>query len=298
MIIGDFELTNLLGEGAFGQVRLGTNMRTEERVAVKIMELQRIKDLGMSVNVRREISSLKKLRHPNVVKLIEVLKSSSHIYLVCELAEGGDLFDKIAEQELFDEETTRNYFRQILAGVSYCHSMGICHRDLKPENILLAADGTVRISDFGFSRACIDQHAVIQVYTRVGTPNFIAPEVLSGRGYDAFSADVWSAGAVLFVMLAGYLPFDEEDLESLYTKIRRGEFKYPRYVHPLARNLISSMLVVDPLKRNTIEGVLKDPWMTNKHLDKSRVRRTLSTKHHRGLRRPSRNVAVDARWLP
>jgi 5'-AMP-activated protein kinase catalytic alpha subunit len=277
MIVGKYRVGRQLGAGAFGQVRLCTHLDTGQEYAVKIMELNRVKELGMSVNVRREISIMKKLDHPNVIKLIEVLKSDTHIFIVCELATGGDLFDKIVEQDLFDEETTRMYFTQILDAAEYCHSKGICHRDLKPENVLLASDGSVRITDFGFSRAFLDHDTVLQVYTRCGTPNYIAPEVLSGRAYNPMAADVWSAGVVLFVMLAGYLPFDEPELETLYRKIKRGSFKFPRHIRPLARDLLLGILTINPANRLTIGQIRAHSWMLKPLLSTRKLGRKLST---------------------
>ena len=271
-VVGKYELGRQLGVGAFGQVRQCTHLDTGQAFAIKILDLNRVRELGTSVNVRREISVMKKLDHTNVTRLVEVMKSDTHIFIVCELAEGGDLFDKIVEQDLFDEETSRIYFRQILDAVEYCHSRGVCHRDLKPENILLAEDGTVRVTDFGFSRAFIDQDTLLQVYTRCGTPNYIAPEVLSGRAYDPRAADVWSMGVVLFVMLAGYLPFDETELDDLYSKIRKASFKFPRHMKPLARDLLLRIITPNPTKRLTIQGIREHPWMTKSSLS----RRTLS----------------------
>ncbi|KAG5190064.1 putative serine/threonine kinase, partial [Tribonema minus] len=263
MLVGKYKLTSVIGEGAFGQVRLGTHVDTGLRVAVKVMDLDRVRKEGMSVHVRREISLLKKLDHPRVVRLVEVLKSSRNLFLVSALAEGGDLFDKMASQEAFDETAARRHFSQMLEGVSYCHSRGICHRDLKPENVLLDAEGNVQITDFGFSRTFLEEGAVLQMYTRCGTPNYIAPEVISGRGYRGPPADVWSLGVILYAIMAGSLPFDEESLPDLYAKIREGEFAFPRHFPSLARGLVSGMLTVAVDDRLTLEGVAAHPWMSS-----------------------------------
>ncbi|KAG5182853.1 kinase-like domain-containing protein [Tribonema minus] len=292
MFVGKYELLNLLGDGAFGQVRLGVHSDTGQRVAIKVMDVDRIKEQRMCRSVRREISVMKRLKHPNVLSLIEVLKSESHVFLVCELAEGGDLFDKIVDQDMFDEETTRTYFTQILDAMEYCHSVGICHRDLKPENILLAADGSIRVADFGFSRAFLDHGTVLEVYTRCGTPNFCAPEVLSGRRYDPVKADVWSLGVVLFVMLAGYLPFDDVSMDDLCAKIRVADFSFPHHVRALARGLVSLMLTADPSQRIGVADIRRHPWMARRSLSRRTCGRKLSTRV--SLRRDESASRLDA----
>ncbi|KAG5191358.1 kinase-like domain-containing protein [Tribonema minus] len=259
-VVGKYELTNKLGDGAFGEV-LGTHIDTGARVSVKMMDLHQVRDMGRSRNVLRKISMLMKLDHAGIVHLIEVLKSDHHIFLVC--AEGGDLFDKLVQQEVFNEQTARTYFAKIADAVDYCHQQGVCHRDLKPENLFLSADGRLLISDFGFSRAFIDHDTLMDVYTRCGTPNYCAPEVFTCRSYDARAADVWSMGVVLYVMVAGYLPFDERSLSTLYHKICTADYKCPRHMPRAARQLIERIIVVDPAARITLAEIKAHPWMAS-----------------------------------
>ncbi|RNE98450.1 putative serine/threonine protein kinase, partial [Trypanosoma rangeli] len=152
--------------------------------------------------------------------------------------------------------TARHYFHQLIAGVHYCHSRGFAHRDLKPENMLLDANGTLKISDFGLSNRQQD----FLLETVCGTPNYVAPEVLMERGYNGMSADIWSCGVVLYVMLAGHLPFEDRTMNALLAKIERGEYQMVRHVSDAVKDLIARMLTVDPKKRITMEGIIAHPW--------------------------------------
>ena len=144
---------------------------------------------------------------------------------------GGELFDKIVQEQRFTEEQARFYFRQLCEGVKYCHDQGICHRDLKPENLLVDDHGNLKISDFGLSAMYTggtDAGGRAELlHTTCGTPNYVAPEVLNDKGYDGFAADMWSMGVILYVLLAGYLPFDEPHMSALFRKIQKAEYKFP-----------------------------------------------------------------------
>ncbi|MQL41428.1 hypothetical protein EI012_26330, partial [Escherichia coli] len=145
--------------------------------------------------------------HPNVVKIFEVMASKTKIYIVLELVNGGELFDKIAKNGRLKEDEARSYFQQLINAVDYCHSRGVYHRDLKPENLLLDSNGVLKVSDFGLSTYAQQENELLR--TAGGTPNYVAPEVLNDRGYDGATADLWSCGVILFVLVAGYLPFDD-----------------------------------------------------------------------------------------
>ncbi len=181
-----------------------------------------------------------------------------------ELITGGELFDKIVAEGRFDEPTARFYFRQLLKGVKYCHSQGVCHRDLKPENLLLDANGDLKISDFGLSALYTgnadDEGRATLLHTTCGTPNYVAPEVLADRGYDGRAADVWSAGVILYVLLAGFLPFDEPHMSALFKKIQKAEFTYPSWFSASVHDLIDRILVPDPTKRITLSDIEAHPW--------------------------------------
>ena len=185
----------------------------------------------MGAQIKNEISIMKTLDHRFVVKVKDVFATSAKIFIVLEFVGGGEVFDKIANEGKLDENTARFYFAQIVEGIEHCHHNGICHRDLKPENLLLDTDGNVKISDFGFSCLNIgdaDGDGTTRtrlLHTTCGTPNYVAPEVLGKDGYDGKIADIWSMGVILYVLLAGYLPFDENTMAALFIKIKKAEVK-------------------------------------------------------------------------
>jgi hypothetical protein len=171
----------------------------------------------------------------------------------------------------FDEPTARRYFQQLVLGLRYAHSQGIAHRDIKPENLLLDADGALKISDFGLSNLQpADGKALLQ--TVCGTPNYVAPEVLKERGYNGFLADAWSCGVVLFVMLAGYLPFDDQNVNALFNKIERGDYRMARNFSEPVRDIISRLLTVDPAQRLSMDGIMDHPWF-REGLDAATIQR-------------------------
>ncbi len=186
------------------------------------------------------------------------------IFIVLELITGGELFDKIVAEGRFDEPTARFYFRQLLKGVKYCHGQGVCHRDLKPENLLLDANGLLKISDFGLSAlytgSAEDEGRATLLHTTCGTPNYVAPEVLADKGYDGRAADVWSCGVILYVLLAGFLPFDEPHMSALFRKIQKADFTYPSWFTAPVRALIDRILIPDPVRRIGLPDIEADAW--------------------------------------
>jgi len=261
-MIGRYALGKTLGTGNFSKVKAGADTVTGEMSAIKIIDKQQLVEQGLKEMVKREIAFMKMLKHPNIVKLKEVTETANHIYLVLELATGGELFDKILEAKRFDEATARKYFHQLVAGLSCCHAQGIAHRDLKPENMLLDATDVLKISDFGLSnlqRGGVNGQGQL-LQTVCGTPNYVAPEVLKEGGYNGLIADVWSCGVVLFGMMAGYLPFEDKNMPALFMKIERGDYRMARDFSEPAKDLIRKMLTVDPTKRITLESIMSHPW--------------------------------------
>ncbi|XP_020090729.1 CBL-interacting protein kinase 8 isoform X3 [Ananas comosus] len=183
---------------------------------MKVLDRSTIIKHKMVDQIKREISIMKLVRHPHVVRLHEVLASRTKIYIILEFITGGELFDKIVHRGKLSEADSRRYFQQLIDGVDFCHTKGVYHRDLKPENLLLDSQGNLKISDFGLS--ALPDQGVSLLRTTCGTPNYVAPEVLSHKGYNGAIADIWSCGVILYVLLAGYLPFDEVDLTTLYSK--------------------------------------------------------------------------------
>lgn len=204
-------------------------------MAIKVLDKEKIQQQNMGQQIKKEISIMKVVRHPNIVQLREVLASKSKIFIVLELVTGGELFDQIVKEGKFTEDKARYYFRQLVHGLEYCNSKGVCHRDLKPENLLLDGNNDLKISDFGLSALYTggDEETASRttlLHTTCGTPNYVAPEVLEDNGYDGRSADIWSCGVILYVLLAGFLPFDEQTMPQLFEKIQSASYQFPRLV--------------------------------------------------------------------
>ncbi|KAK9161088.1 hypothetical protein Syun_007429 [Stephania yunnanensis] len=258
--VGIYELGKTLGEGSFGKVKFARNLDTGDSVAIKVLHKAQLLRHKMVEQIKREISTMKLIKHPNVVKLFEVMASKTKIYIVLEFVDGGELFDKIVNNGRLKEEEARRYFHQLINAVDYCHSRGVYHRDLKPENLLLDSSGVLKVSDFGLSAFSQQVRGDGLLHTACGTPNYVAPEVLNDKGYDGATADVWSCGVILFVLMAGYLPFDEANLTSLYKKIFMADFVCPSWFSSNAKKLIKRILDPDPCTRITIPEILDDEW--------------------------------------
>ncbi|CAL4914138.1 unnamed protein product [Urochloa decumbens] len=203
---------------------------------------------------------MKLVKHPNVVRLFEVMGSKARIFIVLEYVTGGELFEIIATNGRLKEDEARKYFQQLINAVDYCHSRGVYHRDLKLENLLLDAAGNLKVSDFGLSALTEQVKADGLLHTTCGTPNYVAPEVIEDGGYDGATADIWSCGVILFVLLAGYLPFEDENIIALYKKISEAQFTCPSWFSAGAKSLITRILDPNPTTRITIAQILEDPW--------------------------------------
>eukprot|EP00542_Grammatophora_oceanica_P017530 CAMPEP_0194030052 /NCGR_PEP_ID=MMETSP0009_2-20130614/3654_1 /TAXON_ID=210454 /ORGANISM="Grammatophora oceanica, Strain CCMP 410" /LENGTH=677 /DNA_ID=CAMNT_0038669915 /DNA_START=104 /DNA_END=2137 /DNA_ORIENTATION=- len=259
--IGQFILGKNLGIGAFGKVKLATHAVTGHKVAVKILNKAKIKQLGMEEKVQREINILHLCTHPHIIRLYEVIDTPTDIFLVNEYVSGGELFDYIVSKGRLSADEARNFFHQIISGVEYCHFQKIVHRDLKPENLLLDANQNIKIADFGLSNLMRDGDFL---RTSCGSPNYAAPEVISGHLYAGPEVDVWSCGVILYALLCGSLPFDDESIPNLFRKIKSGMYSLPTHLSQLAKNLIPRMLEVDPMKRITIPEIRLHPWFQHK----------------------------------
>ena len=254
--IGQYILQQTLGAGSFGKVKLATHALTGHRVAMKIINRRKISSLDMGGRVKREIQYLKLLRHPHIIKLYEVITTPNDIIMVIEYA-GGELFQYIVDRGRMPEPEARRFFQQVICAMEYCHRHKIVHRDLKPENLLLDEYLNVKIGDFGLSNIMTDGDFL---KTSCGSPNYAAPEVISGKLYAGPEIDIWSCGVILYVMLCGRLPFDDEYIPTLFKKINNGIYTLPSYLSQEARHLLSQMLIVDPVKRITIQEIRQHPW--------------------------------------
>ncbi|KAK5583102.1 hypothetical protein RB653_004692 [Dictyostelium firmibasis] len=257
-IIGNYRLDKTLGIGSFGKVKLAEHIRTGVKVAIKILNRTKIKNLKMDEKIRREIQNMKLFRHPHIIKLYEVIETTTDIFMVMEYVTGGELFEYIVKNGKLSEDESRRLFQQMISGVDYCHHHMVVHRDLKPENLLLdPINRCIKIADFGLSNMMQDGDFL---KTSCGSPNYAAPEVISGKLYAGPEVDVWSCGVILYAFLCAKLPFDDENIPMLFKKIREGVFSIPDFVTPSCADLIRKMLVVDPVKRITIHEIRNHPW--------------------------------------
>ncbi|KAK0424398.1 hypothetical protein QR680_008655 [Steinernema hermaphroditum] len=257
MKIGHYILKDTLGMGTFGKVKVGIHEVTDYKVAVKILNRQRIKTLDVVGKIRREIQNLSLFRHPHIIRLYQVISTPSDIFMIMEYVSGGELFDYIVKHGRLKTPEARRFFQQIISGVDYCHRHMVVHRDLKPENLLLDEQNNVKIADFGLSNIMTDGDFL---RTSCGSPNYAAPEVISGKLYAGPEVDVWSCGVILYALLCGTLPFDDEHVPTLFRKIKSGIFPIPDYLEKSLVNLLLHMLQVDPMKRATIKDVINHEW--------------------------------------
>ncbi|EME46702.1 hypothetical protein DOTSEDRAFT_70641 [Dothistroma septosporum NZE10] len=254
--LGQYNVIKTLGEGSFGKVKLATHVITGQKVALKIISRRKLVTRDMAGRIEREIQYLQLLRHPHIIKLYTVITTQQDIVMVLEYA-GGELFDYIVQNGKMPEDKARKFFQQIVCAVEYCHRHKIVHRDLKPENLLLDDQLNVKIADFGLSNIMTDGNFL---KTSCGSPNYAAPEVISGKLYAGPEVDVWSCGVILYVLLCGRLPFDDEYIPALFKKIAQGNYIVPNYLSAGAINLIRRMLQVNPVNRMTIQDIRNDPW--------------------------------------
>ncbi|VDN82532.1 unnamed protein product [Brugia pahangi] len=255
--IGHYVLNQTLGVGTFGKVKVGTHEGTGYKVAVKILNRQKIKTLDVVGKIRREIQNLSLFRHPHIIRLYQVISTPTDIFMIMEYVAGGELFDYIVKHGRLKTPEARRFFQQIISGVDYCHRHMVVHRDLKPENLLLDDKNNVKIADFGLSNIMTDGDFL---RTSCGSPNYAAPEVISGKLYAGPEVDVWSCGVILYALLCGTLPFDDEHVPSLFRKIKAGIFPIPDHLEKQVVNLLLHMLQVDPMKRATIKDVIQHDW--------------------------------------
>ncbi|XP_033332129.1 maternal embryonic leucine zipper kinase isoform X1 [Megalopta genalis] len=261
---GLYDLEKTIGSGGFAKVKLATHVATGEKVAIKIMDKTALGD--DLPRVKLEVKALKTLLHQHICRLYQVIETESHYFMVIEYCSGGELFDHIVEKNRLSETESRKFFRQIVSAVSYLHSLGYAHRDLKPENVLLDRDENLKLIDFGLCakpKNGIESH----LQTSCGSPNYAAPELILGKKYLGSEVDIWSMGVLLYALLCGFLPFDDNSIESLYRKILSGKYDEPSYLSNSSRRLIRAMLQIDPKKRITIQELCNHPWITTGFLN-------------------------------
>ncbi|XP_067672570.1 calcium/calmodulin-dependent protein kinase type II delta chain-like isoform X6 [Haliotis asinina] len=271
-----YELKEELGKGAFSIVRRCVQKATGLEFAAKIINTKKLSARDHQ-KLEREARICRLLKHPNIVRLHDSIQDEGFHYLVFDLVTGGELFEDIVAREFYSEADASHCMQQILESVNYCHLHGIVHRDLKPENLLLASKAkgaAVKLADFGLAiEVQGDQQAW---FGFAGTPGYLSPEVLRKDPYGK-PVDIWACGVILYILLVGYPPFWDEDQHRLYAQIKAGAYDYPSpewdTVTPEAKNLINSMLTVNPAKRITASEALKHPWICQRERVASVVHR-------------------------
>ncbi|XP_028002142.2 serine/threonine-protein kinase MARK2-like [Eptesicus fuscus] len=249
--IGDYLLLDTIGKGWFAEVWLARHLLTRAQVVVKAIRRQ-----GIS-RYFQEVHCFKKLNHPNITKLFEVIATKDKFFLVMEHVSGGDLLEYLENYGQMNEGEARTVFRQVVSAVQYCHQRGIVHRDLKPDNILVDSDMTVKLADFGFSREVSND----KQSTFCGTICYSAPEILQRHTYDGRKTDVWSLGVVLYRMLTGVVPFEGDNFVNVKRQIISGHYHLPHFMSREVKKLLRKLLTVNPSRRPTLEDVMKDPWL-------------------------------------
>lgn len=254
--VGAFLLGPVLGKGCTGVVRLGTHQETGFQVAFKIMKKKYLDSKPrLWQKVKREIAILKLIEHPNILRLYDVLETPDRIYLVLEHVKGGELFDFIIKKGRVERDLALRMVSQIVQGLEHCHEHSICHRDLKPENLLLDEKLNIKIADFGMAQ--LMKGSLLK--TSCGSPHYASPEIINGGHYDGKRTDVWSIGVILYALVTGSLPFDDDKLPVLLGKVVKGEYYMPNWVPVDVADLIARMLTVDPQKRIPMSDIKRHP---------------------------------------
>uniref|UniRef100_A0A8C8TPQ6 BR serine/threonine kinase 1 n=1 Tax=Peromyscus maniculatus bairdii TaxID=230844 RepID=A0A8C8TPQ6_PERMB len=247
--VGPYRLEKTLGKGQTGLVKLGVHCITGQKVAVKIVNREKLSE-SVLMKVEREIAILKLIEHPHVLKLHDVYENKKYLYLVLEHVSGGELFDYLVKKGRLTPKEARKFFRQIVSALDFCHN-------LKPENLLLDEKNNIRIADFGMASLQVGDSLL---ETSCGSPHYACPEVIKGEKYDGRRADMWSCGVILFALLVGALPFDDDNLRQLLEKVKRGVFHMPHFIPPDCQSLLRGMIEVEPEKRLSLEQIQKHPW--------------------------------------
>ena len=257
-IIGNYRIEKTIGEGTFGKVKLGIHIPTEEQVAIKILEKDKIQDREDLERISREINFLKRLNHPNIIKIYDIIENSRNFYIIMELASNGELFKYIVKKKKLEETEASYFYYQLILGLEAIHKKKIVHRDIKPENLLLKDNNILTIIDFGLSNK-YKKNQLLK--TSCGSPCYAAPEMILGRKYHGLLVDIWSSGIVLYAMVCGYLPFEDKNNDKLYKKILNGKFELPSRLSNDCKDLIKKILTVNPKKRIGIDGIKKHPFL-------------------------------------
>ncbi|KAK6007541.1 hypothetical protein QM012_004355 [Aureobasidium pullulans] len=267
---GHWDLGKTIGAGSMGKVKLARNKETGEQVAVKIVPRQSTDehrnaqdreraDHSKEVRTAREAAIVTLVDHPYICGMRDVVRTNYHWYMLFEYVNGGQMLDYIISHGRLKEKQARKFGRQIASALDYCHRNSIVHRDLKIENILISKTGDIKIIDFGLSNT-FSPKSLLKTFC--GSLYFAAPELLQAKAYTGPEVDVWSFGIVLYVLVCGKVPFDDQSMPQLHAKIKKGAVEYPPWLSAECKNLIARMLVTDPSQRASLAEIMVHPWMT------------------------------------
>ncbi|KAG6896392.1 hypothetical protein C0992_008601 [Termitomyces sp. T32_za158] len=270
--IGPWILGECVGKGASGRVKIARHRLTGQLAAVKILPIaplvnsraslatQQAKSDKQRLGIDREITMMKLMNHPSIMRIYDVYEGEKELFLVLEYVEGGELFDFLVNRGRLPPAEALAYFKQIIYGLNYAHTFSIIHRDLKPENILIASISPplIKIADWGMAAFA---HPSLQLDTSCGSPHYASPEIVNGQSYKGNATDIWSCGVILYALLTGRLPFDDKNVRVLLGKVKSGKYDMPTWIDPLAKDLLEKMLVVDVEKRITMRDILVHPWL-------------------------------------
>ena len=255
--LSEYNLRGIIGKGTFSIVKLGEHKKTKEKVAIKILQKNKILNQEDLIRIQREIEILKSLKHPNIIKIHRIGEDDKRFYIIMEFCENGELFNRIVERQHLTEDEAALFYYQLINGLEYIHKNNIVHRDLKPENLLLSKNDLLKIIDFGLSNFTGYN---ILLGTPCGSPCYASPEMVSGQRYNGYMIDVWSTGIILFAMVNGYLPFEDNNNEILFGKILKCKINYPQTMGKLTLDLMKKIVVPDPKKRITLEQIKQHPF--------------------------------------
>ena len=253
---GGYVLGKTLGTGTYGKVKYAHSLRLKCPVAVKIVSRKVAKDVHLKF-LPRELDALRCLRHRNIIQLVDVLETQEHMYIVMELAEGGDLLDYINKKRFLSDDDAKALFHDLVDGLLECHRLNFVHRDLKCENMLLSKNFRLKITDFGFARRFSETQ---KLQTYCGSYAYAAPEIIIGEPYFGPTADIWSSGVILYAMVCGKLPFKDKDTKTLLSDVA-NKLYFPSRISEQCRDLIKGILRFNPKDRLTLENIKAHPWM-------------------------------------
>uniref|UniRef100_A0A0N4ZBC3 Protein kinase domain-containing protein n=1 Tax=Parastrongyloides trichosuri TaxID=131310 RepID=A0A0N4ZBC3_PARTI len=290
-----YDFKDVLGTGAFSKVFLAEcKLQPGYLVAIKCIDKKALK--GKEESLDNEIKVLRKLKHPNIVQLLDTFDEKQYVYLVMELVTGGELFDRIVAKGSYTEKDASDLIRQVLEAVAFMHDNGVVHRDLKPENLLYYnqdEESKIMISDFGLSKT--EESGVMA--TACGTPGYVAPEVLQQKPYGK-AVDVWSIGVIAYILLCGYPPFYDENDANLFAQIIRGEYEFdsPFWddISDSAKDFISHLMCCDPSQRFSCDQALRHPWISGNTARTKDIHGTVATHLKKSLAKKKWRKAYNA----